>query len=360
MKRLLLIAALFASLSLDAQFVTTLAKNASESQSDGIMYYLPKNVVRLEFTIEETEYCIGPYAEYSSKLLGVNDYIKENKSEFNIKSVDIQTVSEIDPNAMYFISTDDKGKEPMPNIILDTDGLILALGYDNLPSNYIARNTFNDSDLEQTERVEATFVEILDNEVEIDDEDEDEDEDGGNGKRVKEITKEDRAKAALEKISNIRTAYFELISGAQEVAFGATTKYMAKTLQELEYEYVSLFKGKAVKNIYKKVIYITPEKNQSNIAVSVGKGQNVKVQFDSHNALGNMNPTNDDVKNSAQVGKLFYRMPANTTVKVLSGNTVIAEKALNISQFGDIRVVTVKGNKALFNPNTGQIISITK
>ena len=361
MKKLLLALALLSSLSLEAQFVTIPAKNATESQSDGVMYYLPRNVVRLEFTIEETDYHIGPYAEFASKMLGTSDYVRENKTEVNIKNVDIQAVTEVDPNAAYIIAPDEKSKEPIPNVILDADGLILALGYDNIPTgSQIERKSFNDNDLEQIERAEVSFIEILDDDVELEDSDDDEEE----GQTPQKITKEDRAKAALEKISNVRTAYFELISGSQEVAFGSTTKYMANNLKALENEYISLFKGKIIKYVYKKVVYVTPESNQLNASLSIGKLTNktesIKVQFDSQAAAENINATSEEVLNSAQSNKVFYRIPLTANVKVIAGNTIIAEKALIISQFGDIRTISVKNSKALFNPNTGQIISLTK
>ena len=362
MKKLFLILSLLASFTVEAQYVTTLAKNANESQSDGAMYYLPRNVMRLEFTIEETDYYIGPYAEFATDMLGVKDYVRENKTEVNIKNVDIQLVTEIDPAAAFVIAQDDKSKEPMPNIILDADGLMLAFGYDNIPKDSkIERKTLINNDLEQNERVEATFIEILDNEVELDDDDDDEEE--GN-RQPKKITKQDKAKVALEHISNIRNAYFELISGTLEVAYGSTTKYMANNLKALENEYISLFKGKIIKNTYKKVVYVTPESSQLNASVSIGKltnkGESVKVQFDSQAAAQGINATSEDIRNSAQTNKLFYRIPFTSNVKIISGNTVIAEKALIISQFGDIRAMSVKNSKALFNPNTGQIIKLER
>ena len=222
MKKLLLAFALLASLSLEAQFVTSLAKNSNESQSDGVMYYLPRNVVRLEFTIEETGYYMGPYAEFASRMLGTTDYITENKTEFNIKNVEIQTFPEIDPTSAFIIEPDEKGKEPMPNIILDADGVIMAIGYDNIPSGFqFEHKTFDDSDMNTNERVVVSFIEILDSEVELDDDDDDDDEGDDENSLLKKknnksktITKEDKAKTALEKISNAQNAYFELISGA--------------------------------------------------------------------------------------------------------------------------------------------------
>lgn len=358
MKKLLLILSLFASLSLDAQFVTTFAKNVSDTQEEGVYYYLPKNVIRLEFTIEETDYYIGPYAEFASKLLGTTDYVKENKSESNIQSVDIQVVNDIDPNAVYYIAQDEKSKEPLPNIILNNDGIILAFGYDNVNSDeFLDRNSFNDNYF-NAKKQEVSFIEILDNEVELDDDDDDEE-----GSAHKKITKEDKAKAALEKISKIRESYLDLVSGVQEVSFGNTLPYMIENVKDIENEYVSLFKGKIVKSTYKKVVYYAPEENQANASVSITKllnGEAIKIQFESRNSLANISQTGNDANKTSQINKIFYRIPAVSNVKILVGNKVLAEKSLTISQFGVIKTISAKNNKLLFNPNTGQIISITK
>lgn len=359
MRKFLLILSLFASLSVEAQYVTTFAKNAPETQEDGILYYLPRNVIVLEFTIEETNYYIGPYAEFASRLLGISDFVKENKTEYSIKDVDIQLTNEIDPNAVYFISADEKSKEPFPNVILDTDGVILAFGHDNIPTNQtIKRESYIRNESNNIEKQEVTFLEILDNEIEFDDDDDDEEE----GRAPRKITKEDKAKAALDKISKIRTAYYELISGFNEVSYGNTTSYMADNMKSLENEYISLFKGKIIKSTYKQTMYFTPDEKQANASVSITKiaGEQIKLQFESKNQLANINPVNDETKTTSQSNKLFYRMPVETTLKVLSGNNVIAEKQLVISQFGVLRVISVKNNKVLFNPNTGQITTILK
>ena len=68
MKKLLLILVLLASVRLEAQFVTTFAKNATESQMEGVLYYLPRNVIRLEFTIEEIDYACDILQETIPKL----------------------------------------------------------------------------------------------------------------------------------------------------------------------------------------------------------------------------------------------------------------------------------------------------
>ena len=361
MKKLFLIFALFASLSLEAQFVTTFAKNTSDSQEDGVFYYLPRNVIKMDFTIEETKYYIGPYAEFAAKMLGTSDYIKENKTEYAITGVDIQIADEPDPNAVFFISSDEKSKEPMPNIILDPDGIILALGFDSIPAKAkICRNTFIINDLDPVIDGNPRFLDVFESEIEVKNEDDDEDEEGS--KAPKKITKEDRANAIVERIVRTRNSYYELISGFNEVVYGNTTPYMADKLKELENEYISLFTGKTVKITYHKTVYLTPDAKQANATVSLDKiaGEQIKLQFESKNQLANVNSINDETIKTSQSNKLFYRMPAETNVKILSGSNVIADKLMTISQFGELRVISAKNNKVLFNPNTGQIISVLK
>lgn len=358
MKKLFLILAVFASLSLDAQYVTKLAKNA-QSQNEGVFYYLPRNVVRLELTLEETSYYIGPYAEFASQLLGTTDYIRENKTEVNVKDVDIQVGSEIDPDALFFVEFDDKNKEPIPNFILDKNGMMQAVGYENLPADHIMCNSFDYKNMEYKESQAVSFIEILDIQ---EDDDDDEDEEEGR-KAPKKMTKEEKAKVALEAIDKIRTAHFDLVSGVQEVAFGNTITYMIDDIKSLENEYVSLFKGKIIKNTYKVCFYVTPEKNQANNSIWVGKldsGETLKIQFDTKNIAANISPMDNDVINSGQSNKIFYRIPSMTNAKVTLGNETIVSKTLIISQFGELRLMSTKNNKILFNPNTGQITTVSK
>lgn len=362
MKKLCLIIALFASLTLDAQYVTTLAKNA-QSQNEGIFYYLPRNVIKLELTVEETNYYIGPYAEFASELLGVNDHIKENKTEIDVKGIDIQLGSEIDPNVVFFVEFDEKSKEPIPNFIIDQDGIIRAVGYENLPADLsLCRKTLDYNDMEYRESAPVSFIEILDIQEDEDD-DEDDEEEGSSKKAPKRMTKEDKAKVALENIEKIRTAQFDLVSGVQEVNFGNTMTYMVDNMKAIENEYISLFKGKTVKSTYKVCYYVTPDKSQANGNVWVGKiegGETIKMQFDTKNASANINALGNDILESGQTNKIFYRIPALTNIKVTLGNDVIATRTLSISQFGEIRLVSTKNNKILFNPNTGQVITVSK
>lgn len=372
MKKLALIALVLFSFNVDAQYITTIAKNAAQPQEGGVLYYLPRNVIAVEFTIEETRSVMGPYSEYASSVLGLTDYIRENKTEAKIIGVEIKTGVEADPNAVFLIAQDEKSKEAMPNVILNKDGLILAMGYDNIPSdNNVECNELVIDNHEIVKPEKISFIDIVEVEEE---EEEDESEEEGSSTTKKTLTKEDRAIIAAEQIRKYRNSYYELVSGFLEVAYGDATKYMAESLKDIENEYISLFKGKCSKCIYKKVVYITPEKSQANGSVTIAKfsttdgildanakdGDAVKIQFDSKASLANLNPVDDGILNAGQSNKLISRVPINTNVKVLCNNELLADKRLNINQFGEFMIVPAKSNKVLFNPNSGQVVSITK
>lgn len=357
MKKLVLIFCVLFSLNLDAQYVTSLAKNAATPQDGGVTYFLPRNVIEVEVTIEETCYYMGPYSEYASSLLGLTNYIRENKTELNIVGVNVDTGVEADPNAVYFIAQDEKSKDPVPNIIMNENGIIIALGFDNMAYKDLTKPCrLYANDMMAAYEEEVSFIDV----VEMPDNGEDDEEGSANKKR---ITKDDRANLAAEQIRKFRNAKYEIASGFQEVAYGDATRVMLERLDNMEYEYLCLFKGKTVKRTYNKVFRITPESNQSNATVTLGKlagGETIKIQFDSKNTTPNVFPLGDDIKKSAQANKIFYRVPASTNVKVSSDNKILADKQLIISQFGEIQLVTIKGNKALFNPNTGELISLER
>ena len=357
MKKLLLVLSLFASLSLEAQYVATYGETVA-SQNDGFYYFMPRTVIKLEVTIEETHYHIGPYAEYANELLGVTDYIKENKTGTVVKSIDIQLGNEPDTESSCFIGFDEKGKEPVPNFILDSDGMLIAVGYNSLPEDFnIEREPIIYENDEQKPEVSVGFIEIIE-----DQEDKDADDEEEGGRAPKKLSKKDKAKMAQDKIAKIKGAYFDLISGFNETNYGNTISYMAENLQNLENECISLFNGKTTKVTYKRSFYIKPGINEGNSNISLGKldnGETLKVQFGTKNTTMGLNPMADDVLNADQTNKLFYRVPAQTNVTVTLGKNVMVSETLTISQFGEVRLMTTKNNKILFNPNTGQIISVT-
>ena len=81
MKKLILALFLVASLNLDAQYLTNFAKNVNTKDVDGFYYYLPRNIIRLDFVIEKEELFKGKYCAFAKEMLNTDNYIKENNKK---------------------------------------------------------------------------------------------------------------------------------------------------------------------------------------------------------------------------------------------------------------------------------------
>lgn len=364
MKRLLFIIFAFSTLYADAQYLTTHAKNIDCKEVAGVYYYLPRNTMKIQFTIQETRQYIGPFAEYAQTLLGTNDYIREEKNNFEIKNVSVETMSETDPNAVFFVYNDEKSKEQNFNFSFDGNGVICGYGIDNVIDNNNNENIFiYDS---APDIPEVKFIDF------IADEEEDEDE---VEVAPKKLTKEDKARMAVEKINKIRTAYFELISGFQEVNYGSSIVDMQNRLKELEYEYLSLFKGKKSVITYQKTVFITPDKimlgnetviakiidNEGFASPSVKGGEGVKLSFQTDNLSKHVKEmSRDDIENGVFSNKLFYRIPEQVKMKLTFKNKTIFETNMVISQFGNFVLIPMNNYKLVFDSENGSIKSISK
>ncbi|MGN0088370.1 MAG: DUF4831 family protein [Candidatus Limimorpha sp.] len=365
MKKLLFIILTFSTLCANAQYLTTHAKNIDCKEVAGVYYYLPRTTMKIQFTIQETIQHIGPFAEYAQTLLGTKDYISEEKKVVEIKNVSVETMSETDPNAVFFVYNDEKSREQGSfNFIFEGNGVISRFGIDNVIDNNNNENIFMYDSAPDIEEVK--FIDF------IADEEEDEDELEG---APKKLTKEDKARMAVEKITKIRTAYFELISGFQEVNYGSSIVDMQNRLKELEYEYLSLFKGKKSVITYQKTVFITPEKimlgnetviakiidNEGFASPNVKGGEGVKLSFQTDNLSKHVKEiSRDDIENGVFSNKLFYRIPEQVKMKLTFKNKTIFETNMVISQFGNFVLIPMNNYKLVFDSENGSIKSISK
>lgn len=360
MKKLFLLLFVIASLNLDAQYLTSYAKDVNTKDVDGFYYHLPRNVIRLDLVIEKQQFIKGKYAVYAKEMLNTDNYVKENKVFYRIKSVNINTLTEADPNYVFFITADEKNKDNLNvNMELSTVGVIQSYGY----KNHEIVNSQNFS-----------FEEVLDydvamseyNYISIRDEDDDEDGDGTASK----LTEKEIAASIIEEIKNIRVAYFDLITGYQEVDYGTTMNYMIDELKSLENEYIALFLGKSDEHTFTTSFYIIPEKGKNSVVIgkfsdmeglNAKDGKSIKVNFlDSSIGSNVVGLSKDDIENETYSNKLFYRNPANVTMQVMVGEEKISENRLTINQFGNVVLVPMNKMKFVFDANTGQILSIIK
>lgn len=360
MKKLLILLFVAFALNVNAQYVTNFARNINNKETDGFYYHLPRNIIKVDFTIEKTQDVRGKYSSYAKELLNTDKYIKENKTTYSIKSVNISTFTEADPNMVFFISTvaDEKNKESVSlNIELNDEGIIESFGT-SVERAEVERNVLNETEVHvNTEITDYYYIPI---------QDEEDDEEESNVK----LTEHEIAITVIEEIKKLRTAYFDLITGYQEVNYGNTINYMVEQIKELENEYLSMFLGKTSSEIYTQSFYIIPEEGKNTISISKFSesdgfnskvGETVKINFTDSSVSSNINKlSKDDIESVTYINKLFYRNPANVTMQIISGEKKIFENRIRINQFGNLSLIPINKMKLIFDTNSGQVLSIIK
>lgn len=358
MKKLILILFVALSFNIEAQYITNYAKNVKQTEIDGIYYYLPRNVIKLDFTVEEKQDIKGKFVNYTKELLNTDNYIKENKVSYRITNVNINILTEADPNMLFYISPDDKVKDsPKFDIALNDDGVLKSIGIDNISPDYKYNNQF-EKELGTDKKINEYYY------IPLVEEDEDEEEENVKTK----LTDKEVAMSVIEEIKKIRLAYFDLISGYQEVNYGSTMNYMTEELKTLENEYLSMFLGKSQINVTTKTFYIIPEEGKN--TVSIGKfsdiegfnskgGELIKINFVESSSSSIMNKlSKDEIENVTYSNKIFYRNPAVVTMQVSLGEDVIYENRVKISQLGNVVLIPMNKMRLVFDTNTGQLLSI--
>ena len=359
MKKLLLILFVIVSLNLDAQYVTNYAKNVKQTEVDGVFYYLPRNIIRVDFVVEKNQSYKGKYSSFAKEMLNTDAYIKENKTTYRITKVNVSTLTEADPNMVFHIATDDKAKElPKYELAFNNEGIIKSFGYQSIENDTSNTNQDMETVLDYNKPTEFQYIPL-----EEDDTDDEED--------VKtKLTDKEVALTIVEEIKKVRVAYFDLITGYQEVNYGKTINYMLDELKNLENEYLSMFVGKTTTETLTKTFYVIPEEGKTSIVLSkfsdtegfnAKTGESVKINFTDNSSTSAINElTIDEIENTTYNNKLFYRNPANVTMQVLWGDNIILENRLKISQLGNVILVPINKMRLTFDTNTGQLLSIIK
>lgn len=359
MKKLLVLLFVVFALNANAQYVTNFAKNVNNKETDGFYYHLSQNIVKIDFIVERTQYVKGKYSSFAKELLNTDNYIKENKTSFEIKDVRVSTLTEADPNMVFFISTvaDEKSKENVNvNLALTSDGIIQSFGVKPIKEDCDDDKIELKANILPYIKPDSDFYYIP--MIESDEED-------GNIK----LTDKKIAQSIVEEIKKLRVAYFDLITGYQEVDYGNTINNMIDRIKELENEYLAMFLGKTNSHVYTQTFYFTPEDVNNIITIARFSetegfnskvGEFVKINFTDLAESPYINKlSKEDIENVAYTNKLFYRNSAKVTMRISLGEKELSENRLIISQFGNVSLIPMNKMKLIFDTDSGQIISIS-
>lgn len=328
--------------------------NLSES---GIVYALPKTTLRFTVEAKRTEIIPGPYAEFSLKYLGIENAPTEEKTQWQITNIAIDSYNEIDPEHYYVLEP--SGKFNFDFLKLVQAGLIFPVNsktIDNLTNEFFGDTDPGDeivfTDLSVKQYVgneDVTYYKRVQRDSVF--------------ARVPVVKKqyvqksfEDKAEEASNFIFMIRAKRFELISGmADFYPEGKSLEVAIKRLDNLEDEYMSLFIGKRFTSTYHAVFEFTPSEqdltqpyilfrfseDKGILQPNDLRGKPILVEMEKMNLTKNLSYVVNDLnkEGSNYKDKLYYRFPDKAIIRLIDGNKKIADKKVSIQQFGIITSV---------------------
>ncbi len=381
-----------------AQYTVESVHGATEKpMGRGLFYYLPQNGIELQITVEKTTYKKGIYGDHAAKLLGIENYIKEDKSVYRIVSASLRNTVQIDPQQQFCIYA--AKAEQFPSVSLSSEGVLQAV---NHPAPHLAQAAHSGescvqaeaqgvedaahrssigslgikvpfADLNVYEKYDTTYVEEWIDTTRV---------------LRPVLTPVVEAKSLAQKAEEIANLIIEskkyridLLTGLQEVNYAPQTiQFMYDNLLRIENEYMESFTG---------IIRRSEEQFTFNIEIGdtstfhpvayfdvqtgvqpIPQGEKKRLKRDEENVLAvqlRLLPYAGDQaficeQNRIDINKptpkgIHYRQPQAVEANVQIGSQGIKRTNLFVAQWGDVLVLPpVKDKMIQLDPATGALL----
>lgn len=359
-----------------AQISSVKVSSSTESLGEnGIFYSLPRVVFQIDVVISKIDYVPGPYASFATRVLGLTDYVRRAETNYSIKGVYVQTITEADPNAVYFLNFGERSNKSDRKFLvqLQANGVLKGMNETTfldeadrkakleLREDYFSRDFNYFADLNQVVRIDTIIRRIAVDTTSI--------EDVVFNRTMVEKSKLQRAQDAANAYMDIHKNRLELLSGFQEVNYPAQTiELMNSELRKMEADYLALFKGKSFLSEEKFSFYIIPEADKSRQTYPIfkfsrerGVGDLTASSGARVNLVVQMNGVADILSSQLsgeQALGIFYRVPEFARVWVDYNNTEFAKNTFLIPQLGTLQSVNTPKTIFAVDPKTGMIKAI--
>ncbi|MEZ5072806.1 MAG: DUF4831 family protein [Bacteroidales bacterium] len=324
-----------------------------EDARDMYRYGLPRTVLRIEVVTREEIRIPGPYREYAGRLLGVSEVIAQKSSSWSVEDVRIAPFSEWDPARVYSLNVTGGSLDDGILNELQSQGLVLlggepvsqvAPGPTLASSRQVDYVRYLDMGIDGNfeERTETMYKTLVTDtsfvRVPVE------------RKVVEEKSVSTKAGEAAEFILELRSRRFDLLTGEYNVfPQGEAMKVAIDRIDALEESYLSLFVGKTLTRIQKRVFFVVPAdgKELSRQALGMfssqlgfvprelGEGEPLEVILKPQGLtreLGRgMAAGTDRLQNA-----LVYRVPDVVELQLVWGGNVLSSGRVSVFQSGDL------------------------
>lgn len=345
-----------------------------------VVYALPQTVLKLNVTAEKTILKRGPFAEYAKKYLNISDVVSADGVEWELKSIDVSSHGEVDPEEYHKITT---SVDYEPGLIsLTPNGLIRGFNLEKKmilkeekESVFITEDKINieygkfsidpiikykEDTIFKVVETDTAFVKVPVLE-----------------KQVLVKSMEEKAEEAAHQIFKLRKRRFKILTANYDVLppDGKAYEVIVGELEKLENDYMSLFIGKRVGFLESFQFLYTPKNGENGGVIFRMSPQAGPVGV---NNLGGK-PIRVDFKNLEQTRELaiipavglvpqkqiFYRIPGMADVSISNGKEILFQNRMPIAQFGKIanmpaEVLLNENYSIEFYPDLGSIKNVSK
>jgi len=336
-----------------------------EEQEAGIIYNLPRTVMKIDLTVTKVSEFRGPFAIYAPNLLGIDNVIMQNDFYYTINDIKVTSFTEPDPEQFYLINLPEKSDR---EFWLKTSGSGIISGHfrdedeiaeaeqakafeTGIPGNLFPEYT-RTAKIEKTDTVrrvvtiDTTTIEkyIL-------------------RRFLEEKTEEDKAREAADMINRLKEDKYKLLVGYQETAYDeGAMEFMYGKLDEMERSYLRLFTGITRKETLSRSFFLIPGPDDMGTQVPLTawsedegffaqeKDEKLFVQFGQDGEKPGKGPS--IVENP---GGIVYRVSVPVSLSVIYDDDVLQTSRMNINQFGSLRTLPRRVKDFSINTSTGNI-----
>ena len=347
-KNLLLLLGLLYSLGTYATDITKYTPQAEE----GIVYFLPKTAIEVNFVITKTTYQPGEFSQYANRYLRISNISTQPATRWAIKKIEARPVGIPDSTKAYVVKL--KDRSVLSNVELTDEGVIKAI-------NTVAPQTDNGmKEVLEKPRKHESGKKYMTEEILL----------AGSTAKMAELT--------AKEIYNIRESKNLILRGQVDAMpkDGASLKLIIDNLDKQETAMMELFTGITDKEDKVYSIKIVPEKDIKDMVITRFSEELGVLQADDlggepiYISISCMNPVTPqpvpDNKKKAKIQGAIYNMPGKGNVVINFKHKDVINQEFLFGQFGVTEVLmeglfNKKNNtKVVFDHTTGGILKIDK
>jgi hypothetical protein len=325
--------------------VTGISSYSGAAQPAGqsaLVYGLPQTRLYFEVEMVKTVVKKGPYSEYASRMLGLQNVPTADSESWQIKSIRVNDKQEVDNKHLYAVSFTDYPQNLDKLLRFTKDGLILDLTVGNvlvfnqthgkisddlLFVNAAVRNTITikEDTVYKTILTETAFerIPVLQ-------------------RKVMSKTIEEQARDAADQIFEIRKNRLDILYCKIDIPEGPALKLILQALDAQEEQLLSLFNGVKIESRQIVTYSALPEKSATDADLFYFSERTGIVNKNTTGAkavwyqIGKATPSVPSSPTPQASNLIYYRIPQVVEVSAGVDKTPLVSEQITICQFGNI------------------------